>query len=158
MKSIVLFYSRDGHTKLVAEQIAKELSCQTVALQPENDYRPGLATYLSGGFASLMGKPLPLKHAIPDLSAYTEIFVGFPVWAGSPAAPINVILQSDLLQGKKVGLFACAGGEAEKALKKARSYLPKDVDVLGTLGISANNEPDTLSQKVENWLGAIVLK
>lgn len=159
MKAIVLYYSLTARTQLVAEQMAKELQCQVYCIKLKKEYKPGPGAYLRGGYATVAGKQPELAEPLPDLADYSHVLIGFPVWAGKPAAPLLAVLNNPALRGKKIGLFACAGADTGGALRFAQEKLEASNEILGAIGFSIRDksEHSDLVKKIQSWLGETFL-
>jgi len=109
MKSLVVYYSRDGSTKKVAEALAKELGSDVEELVDKKD-RKGPLGYLMGGKDATLKSLTDLGPLKYDPSAYELVLVGTPVWSFTMApAPRTYLTQ---MKGKirKAAFFATCGG------------------------------------------------
>lgn len=115
---LIVYYSLEGNVDFAARSLAKELDADLCRLETVKEYpKKGLLKFLHGGKDTVMGFKPELKTQLPDLSAYSKIVVGAPVWAGKPAAPITTFMEEADFQGKDVYLLASsAGGNADKTL------------------------------------------
>ncbi len=159
MKSIVMFYSLEGNTKLIADMIAKETDSVTLELKPEKDIpKGGFKKFLWGGKSVMFKEKPKLLNAIPDLEQYDTIFIGTPIWASSFAPPINTLISNISIKNKKLALFACnAGGGAVKCFDKLKNLLP-DNTVIGTIDFVDPQKAETvkINSQVKNWLKEIL--
>ena len=114
--TLVVYYSLEGNVDFLAREIADEMKADLLRLETEKEYpKKGLVKFFHGGKDAISNARPKLKTAIPDLSGYSTIVIGTPVWAGKPAAPINTFLAGKNFSEKKVAVFASsAGGAAEK--------------------------------------------
>ncbi len=131
MKTLVIFYSFEGNTKFIAQQVAAALQADTMQLEVAKQYpKKGLQKYLWGGKSVLLGEQPPLTNPMADINAYQNIVLGTPVWAGSFAPPVHTFLQQHTLHGKNVALFAChGGGGAQKCFAKIKACIPDNTFV-----------------------------
>ncbi len=154
MKTLVIFYSFEGNTRFIAQQLAKSLQADTMELQVAKKYpTKGLQKYLWGGKSVLLGEQPPLTNPMADLDAYQNIVLGSPVWAGSFAPPMHTFLQQHAFHGKNVALFAChGGGGAQKCFAKMRESIPNNTFV-GDIAFldPLQHTPDTAAQKAAAW-------
>ncbi|GHV76263.1 flavodoxin [Spirochaetia bacterium] len=124
MKTLVIYYSYDGNSALVAEELKKAADADILELKTEDEkVRTGFAKYAWGGkqvFARAHPKLKPYTVTIAD---YDRIIIGGPVWAGSPAPALQSFLAETKISGKKLGLFVCHGGGKGKALDKFKALL-----------------------------------
>ena len=91
MKSLVIYYSYKGATRVRAQALAADIQADLVEVRDTT--RPSMV----GAFLrcpSAMGmKRTPIEPITVDLSAYQSITVMAPVWAGYPAPAINHVLE-----------------------------------------------------------------
>ncbi|MCK5289167.1 MAG: flavodoxin, partial [Candidatus Omnitrophica bacterium] len=86
MKKIVIFYSFEGNTKLIAESIAKTIGADLLELKPKSEMQSkGFMKYVWGGKAVMMKAKPELLPMDKDIKGYDILFIGTPVWAGTYA-------------------------------------------------------------------------
>lgn len=125
MKILVVYYSFDGNTRFIAEEIAKIAGGDLLGLQVKSAQEPkhNFMKYLWGGkqvFQKLEPELVPFNC---DVSAYDLMFIGTPVWAWTYAPALNSFFSRFPFTGKKVALFCCSGGQPRKTLEKMRDRL-----------------------------------
>lgn len=122
MKTLVVYYSLEGNTEYVAEQIKEATGADLLKLVPKKAYHDkGFAKFFWGGKSAIMAEKPALEAYDVDLTAYERIIFGFPVWASTFTPPIRTFIEDnkDGLKGKKLAAFACQSGSgAEKAFAK----------------------------------------
>jgi len=124
MKIAIVYYTLDGNCALVAQEIKARLNADLIRLHTQDEKKRSFLgkMFWGGGMVFLHKKP-PLKPYTFDYSAYDLIIIGAPVWAGSPAPPIQTFLSEAGITGKKIALFVCHSGGVDKALEKFKSWL-----------------------------------
>ena len=128
MKTIVVYYSLEGNTKLAAEAVAKELGADILPLIPVKAYPTGKVSKLVwGGKAAVMAEKPKLQPYIFNAADYDCIIFGSPVWASNFAPPLRTFIHDNDLSGKKFAAFVCetAGGD-EKTFLKLKAELGID--------------------------------
>jgi len=137
VKAIAVFYSRTGHTKLVAETIAQELKADLREVEEVKKRRNGLITYVIGGFQAMRGKCSRIKPIDVNLDDYGLIFVGSPVWASRTVPAINAFISQADFEGKEVVAFFTMGASGDKAAIKdmAGKIEAKSGRVVGSFAI-----------------------
>jgi flavodoxin len=156
MKTAVIYYSFEGHSAAVAEEIAQELKADIFELElVDNKKRTGFAKYAWGGFQALTGKKPPLKPYTIDVEKYGLIIIGGPVWAGSPAPALRTFLSGTKISGKKIGLFCCYGGGLGKYFGKLKKLLPGNTFAAELTIIPGKQTKGELDDKVEAWVQGI---
>jgi flavodoxin len=90
MKSLVVYFSKGGKTRKVAEAIAQELSCQAI----------------------------DVKKKIPDISAVNLLVVGSGNYGGKPGKELQEFLENLQSPSKiNIAFFATSGGPEPKCIK-----------------------------------------
>ena len=159
MKKLVVFYSLEGNTKLIAGSIAEEVNADIVELKPKKDISSkGFMKYVWGGKAVTMKtKPelLPLDKNPRD---YDLLFIGTPVWAWSYAPALKTFFSEYELSRKKIALFCCHGGGKGKIFDKMKDAL-NITDILGVIDFKdpLKNNSDVNVQKAKDWAKKIVI-
>ena len=111
MRAIVVYYSLEGHTQYIAEEIAQCLKADTLALKIAKPYPKGkMARMFWCGKAAVFGEKPKLAPYEFDTSQYDLVILGTPIWAGSHAAPISTFLEENNIGGHKVAIYVCSGG------------------------------------------------
>ena len=118
MKPSVVFYSRTGVTRAVAQAVAAELHCRAEELWDKKE-RSGLRGYFEAAWDA-MRKALteirPLQHGLVTTDV---VVVGTPVWAGAMTPAVRTFLTTFKPQLKHVAFFCTQGGMGgEKALRE----------------------------------------
>ena len=155
MKTAVVFYSLDGNCALVAQEIKAQLNADLISLYTKDEKKRSKIGKLFWGGGMVFGrKKPPLKPYAFDPAGYDLIVLGVPVWAGSPAPPIETFLRETGVKGKKVALFVCHGGGKGKSLEKFKALLAgneitAEADFLEPAG--KNGE----KQKIADWVKGI---
>lgn len=158
---LILYSSRTGNTERVAQQIRAVLDCDILEVEPktpyDNDYnsmleraQEELATIREGNY------PI-IKTSVESFKNYDLVFIGYPIWYGSMATPMQTFLHEHAakLADKRIALFATSGSsEISSSVSEARALCPKATLVEQTLLLTSS----TLSQmenQVTEWLDAI---
>ena len=153
MRVKVIFYSLDGNSKLIAEEVAKSLNGDIVELKPKKYYaNSGFKKYLWGGTSVLM-KEKPELEAYDNNLDYDLLVIGTPVWAGTFSPAIRTFLKENNLDGRKVALFAChAGGGADKCFEKFKKF-SHNCKVISTMDFVDPLKKDTANNidKAVKW-------
>ncbi len=160
MKSLVIYYSKTGNTKLIAEAIASEVNADLFEIQRQKDIKSsGFMLYFRGGFESMTKKNIRLEKSNIDFSLYDIVFLGTPVWAWRLNPVVRSFLKKVKIEKKKVGLFACCAGSADGVLTDMQDILKNNT----ILGISEYIEPlkkdtETNVEEAKIWAKEILLK
>ena len=104
MKSLVVYYSRTGNAKFIAETIAAGLGADLEEVIDLKS-RQGRLSFLSAGKDATQGKETEIAQTKRTPTDYDLIIIGQPIWAGSPTPAIRTYLNKNDFSGKKVALF-----------------------------------------------------
>src|SRR6056297_2836113 len=130
-KTLVLYYSYEGHTKKVAEVIAKELSADIEGVKPIKEMKTkGFGKFIWGGGQVVMKKKPELKPMNVNPDDYDTIFVGTPVWAFTYAPPVKTILETGMLKNKKVPFSTLTRADQAKQKRMPKPLLRKAIPIL----------------------------
>ena len=111
--ALVVFYSRTGFTKLVAEALMKELGADVEQLVDTRG-RAGLLGYLRSGFDGTFGRLTELKPLSRDPATYGLVVVGTPVWNGFVSSPVRTFLAQNKAMLHQVAFFCTYGGSGNE--------------------------------------------
>jgi flavodoxin len=123
VKSLVVFYSRTGNARFVAQTIAAEVGAdieEVIDLKK----RSGVIGYLRGGSDAKRGKETEIAPTQKSPADYDLIIVGTPIWSGRPTPAITTWLKKNNLSGKKVAVFFVQGGERPQGIEQTKALIP----------------------------------
>ena len=144
LKKLVMYYSLEGNTKLIAEAIATEVGADLLELKPIKDVSPtGFMRFVWGGKQVMLKEKPELQPFDVKIEDYDVIYMGSPVWAGSYAPAFNTFFNEYKVTGKKIGLFGCYGGQEGKLFINYRNQLEGN-EIIGEIGFK---NPLTLSRQ-----------
>ena len=124
--TLIVYYSRSGNTRAVAEQIhaltnGDMVEIQTVHPYPE-DYR---ATANQAKKELAEGYRPPILTKIPDMGRYDRVFLGSPNWWSTVAPPVMSFLAEHDFAGKSIAPFMThGGGGAGRSVADIRRLCP----------------------------------
>jgi flavorubredoxin len=144
MKPLVVYYSLTGKTRLVARVISEALNGTLLEITEARPRKPGLLTYLTGGFAAVMNRGSEINPVAVDLKQHEKIFIGSPVWASRPAPAVNSFIYQTNFEGRSVVPFLTLGGDdAKRALANMTAKIEKSQGkVVGSFAVTSQEVPD----------------
>jgi flavodoxin len=144
MKSLVVYYSLTGKTKLVAQAIAEALSATLVEITETEPRKLGPLIYLVGGFGAMTNRRSRITPLDVDLRHHERIFVGSPIWASRPVPAVNsFIYQTDFEGMNVIPFFSMGGDSSERALANITEKIEKrQGNVAGSLAITSYGVSD----------------
>lgn len=157
---LVLYCSRTSNTEQVAQQIQATLDCDILEVEPRTAYESDYNAMLDRAQAELaairQGNYPAIRTTVEDFDNYDIVFIGYPVWYGSMATPMQTFLHEHAakLTGKRIALFATSGSSGiSTSLSEARALCP-DAIFTETLLLTSSTLPQADS-RVTAWLGQL---
>jgi flavodoxin len=152
MKSIVIFYSRTGNTKFIAEEIATNFEADLQPLIDKKD-RSGLLGWIFAGFDAVRKKKTQIEEFDFEPGKYNVIFIGCPNWAGQMPPALRTFLEDVDLNNRKIVLFCTQDNMgAEKVFNNLR-LLCKGANIIAEKYFNkVLQNKDEVRQQVREWL------
>jgi flavodoxin len=107
-KTLLVYYSRTGNTRRLAEAIARELRCDVEEIH-DTRARLGFIEFLKSCVEALREHHAKIEAVEHDPKAYDLIVIGTPVWAGSVSTPIRAYLGAHVGSFPDVAFFCTLG-------------------------------------------------
>ena len=119
MKTIVVYYSRKGCNKYLAEKISKSLSCEVEEIKPR----------LNVFVLFLMNIHLGIRSLKHDIKEYDRVILCGPIWMGKFIPPLNSFISTYFEQINKLIFVTCCGSTyAKKDEKFGHGLVFKEVE------------------------------
>lgn len=149
MKSLVVYYTRTGNARFVAETIAAEIGADVEEVI-DLKKRTGALAYLSGGSDARRGKETEIAPTKKVSSDYDLIIVGTPIWAGRPAPAITTYLKKNDLSDKKIAVFFTQGGKKPQGIEQTKALMPNsnfvgEIFLVNPLGNKEDSEKQIIT-------------
>ena len=112
-KTLVVYYSASGNTERVAKDIAEAAGADLFEIVPTEVYtsddldwtNPDSRVSREHDDESLREVPLTTTE-VPDWDSYDTVFIGYPIWWGIAAWPVDTFVKNNDFTGKTVIPFA----------------------------------------------------
>lgn len=160
-KTLVVYYSATGSTKAVAETIANTAGADLFEITPVDPYTSDDLNWtddnsrVSVEHNDESKRDVPLTKTTPDNWAdYDTVFIGYPIWWGIAAWPVNNFVKGNDFSGKTVIPFCTS----------TSSGLGQSGDLLADMAGTGNWQDGerfssgASSIKVESWVNGLGLK
>lgn len=128
-KTLVVYYSASGNTKEAAEYIAAATGGDLFELEPEEAYTEEDLDWTDKDsrvcreHENEEERDITLVSVeVPDWDSYETVFIGYPIWWGIAAWPVNGFITANDFNGKTVIPFCTSAssglGESGELLEK----------------------------------------
>jgi flavodoxin len=121
-KIIVVYYTRTGTTKKVAEAIADYLKCEIEEIIDTKN-RKGIFGWLRSGADATKERLAVIKDIKHNPASYDMVIMGTPVWGSNLTPAIRTYITQNKEKLKNVAFFCTAGGTGEKALENLEIFI-----------------------------------
>ena len=173
-KILVVYFSRtgeqytvgvieEGNTAIVAKMIADQTGADLFEVLPADDHYPMTYAELTDVAKREQSKKARPEYAgeVPDLSQYSTIFIGAPVWWGDWPMIMYTFFEknADALAGKNLIPFSTHEGSGLSGFDKKLSKACPDSAVLDGLAVRGNdaqNDRDDVRESVKKWLSELL--
>lgn len=154
-KTLVVYFSATGSTKAVAETVADTVGADLFEITPVDPYTSDDLDWndsnsrVSVEHSDESKRDVPLTKTVPDnWNDYDTVFLGYPIWWGSAAWPVNNFVKGNDFSGKTVIPFCTSAssgiGQSDKDLAKMAGT--------GNWKDGERFSSDTSSSKAETWV------
>lgn len=160
-KTLVVYYSATGSTKAVAETIANTAGADLFEITPVDHYTSDDLNWtddnsrVSVEHNDESKRDVPLTKTTPDnWTDYDTVFIGYPIWWGIAAWPVNNFVKGNDFSGKTVIPFCTS----------TSSGIGQSGDLLADMAGTGNWQDgerfssSASSSKVESWVNGLDLK
>ena len=160
-KILVVYYSATGSTKAVAETIADTTGADLFEITPVDPYTSDDLNWtddnsrVSVEHNDESKRDVPLTKTTPDnWTDYDTVFIGYPIWWGIAAWPVNNFVKGNDFSGKTVIPFCTS----------TSSGIGQSGDLLADMAGTGNWQDGerfssgASSSKVESWVNGLDLK
>ena len=106
----VIYFTRTGTSRRVAEKIANKLSLEAMEITDNMNWK-GIFGFIKGGYYASTNRDVKIKIPI-NLDDAEELIVVTPLWAGRVAPAISTFLETKELD--KIHLVVTSGGSVLK--------------------------------------------
>jgi len=131
-KVLVVYFSAQSHTKSVAEKIAKNLEADIFEIEPEEEYTSddlnwnNSSSRVSREHDDKSLRDVKLKTTdVENWDEYDTVLIGYPIWWGVAAWPVDTFVKANDFSGKTVIPFCTS---ASSGLGQSVKLLAEEVN------------------------------
>lgn len=159
-KVLVVYYSASGNTARVANDIAEAAGADVFEIVPVEPYTSDDLNWTNQSSRVSVEHDNPdartvelVSTEVPDWDSYTTVFIGYPIWWGIAAWPVDGFVSANDFTGKTVIPFATSSssgmGESGALLAQLASTGDWQVGQRFSSGASASD--------VQSWVSGLDL-
>jgi flavodoxin len=150
--TLVVYYSFEGSTRLIAQTIATTLEADIMECKPIKDINSkGFMKYVWGGRQVLFKKHPHLEPFEKNPADYETIIIGTPVWAFNYTPALRSFLSQVTLRKKNIAIFCCHEGGKGKTLENLKEALSNNTIIgeMDFLNVMKNKNENV--EKAKKW-------
>jgi len=122
---LIVYYSRTGTTRAVAELLAAQLQCDIEEVT-ELTNRTGARGYLQSAREAMFKRCAVIHPPVKNPAHYDLVVIGTPVWAWSVASPVSGYVVTNKARLPPVAFFCTLGNAgAERVFTQLRRLTGK---------------------------------
>jgi flavodoxin len=151
MKTLIIYYSRTGTTKKVAELMQYTLDCDIEEIVDTKN-RKGPVGYIMAGRDANMRTLTTIQPISKKVNDFELVLIGTPVWSWNVSTPVRTFLQENKENLKQVAYFCTMGGNrSERTFTEMEKVC--NIKPIATLALTTK---EVLQNQFKNKLVAFV--
>ena len=159
-KTLVVYYSASGNTERVGKDIAEAAGADLFEIVPTEVYTSEDLNWTNSDSRvsrehddeSLRDVPLTTTE-VPDWDSYDTVFIGYPIWWGIAAWPVDTFVKNNDFTGKTVIPFATS---SSSGMGQSGSLLA-DMAGTGEWQEGQRFSSGVSSEDVQSWVNGLGL-
>lgn len=112
-KILVVYYSRTGTTKKIAEIIREQLGCDIEEIVSVKK-RSGFLGYMLCGKEATKKELAEIRPLVKNVVNYDLVVIGTPIWSWNISSPVRTYLNQNSGKFKNIAVFCTMGGSGDK--------------------------------------------
>lgn len=157
MKSLVIYYSRSGNTRIIAEKITQQIGGDIEEIV-DKKRRNGSFGFVLSGYDATRGRTTEIAEMKKSPKDYDLIVVGTPMWNKRITPAVRTYLKNNDLSEKRVALF-CTNlkSQPEQVFKTLKELMPES-NFIGELTITnAQKDREKTEKKISEWSKSLIV-
>jgi flavodoxin len=149
---LVAYFSHEGHTRALAEIIHAAVGGDLFEIRAVKSYPLDHEQAVSIGKDEQAAQIRPALAAnVPDMSKYSTVILGYPIWWGDPPMAVYTFVETHDLGGKTVAPFCTHGGSGLSRTVQSLQEKISGGKVLPGLAVRSNSA-DSSGDEAREWL------
>lgn len=157
-KILVVYFSAQSHTKSVAEKIADKLNADIFEIVPIDKYTSDDLDWndensrVSKEHEDESLRDIKLeKDTVDNWEEYDTVLIGYPIWWGNAAWPVNTFVKANDFNGKTVIPFCTS---SSSGLGQSGKLLEKEANS-GIWQEGHRFKSNATDEEINNWIDTI---
>ena len=159
MKTIVIYYSAQNHTKKIAEKIAANLGADIFEITPKVPYKEADLDWMnedsrsSREFHDMSLRDVELASSdVPNWSEYDAVVLLYPIWWGIMPMIVYSFFDDYDMSSKTIMPFTTSGGSGAGDTQSRIQELEPNAKVFDVLHFYASEMANDQTESVKAWI------
>ncbi len=153
---LIAYYSWSGNTRKIAGLIERETGGRLFEIEPAQPYTTDYRALVAQAKEEIEAGFLPELKALPEITSYSVVFLGTPIWWHTMAPPLAAFIDRLDLDSKTVAPFHTHGGGGGGSFEADVAKMCPNSPVAEGFGEYNSGGSETQAQ-IGAWLNAIGL-
>ncbi|MGD9212725.1 MAG: flavodoxin [Desulfobacteraceae bacterium] len=154
---LIAYYSWSGNTRKIAQLIQRETGGMLFEIQPVQPYTTDYRAAVAQAKEEIRSGFRPKLKAVPEITSYTVVFLGTPIWWHTMAPPLATFIDHFDLDNKTVVPFHTHGGGGVGSFEEELTKMCPNSTVTKGFGAYNSGGSETRAQ-IGSWLSSMELK
>lgn len=154
MKTLIVYFTRTGTTRRVAERLAVVLPATLCPLTEESS-RMGPLGYARCLLDVAFTRDVKLQALAHDPAAYDLVLIGTPIWAGHLSSPLRSFVHQHAPQIRRCALFCTMGGSGAAGVFAELQGLLGQAPLATMACTNREVDADGSEQKIQHFVAAL---
>jgi flavodoxin len=156
MKTLIVYFSRTGRTRQIAQAIASRLSAD-IECVPDVGNRSGIWGYIRSLREAMQQRVINIGAPNKNPSDYDLIILGTPVWAHNMCSPLRSYITAQKERFRAIAVLCTQGGSGASKVVGDIATLCGRTPV-GTLVLNEREiEKDQFTAKLDGFIKSVTL-
>ncbi|NQU99909.1 MAG: hypothetical protein HQ538_04175 [Parcubacteria group bacterium] len=155
MKTLIIYYSRTGNNKKLAQELKGKINCDIEEII-DKEKRKGFFGFMKSGLQAISKKESNIEEGKLNPQDYDLTLIVTPFWVGSIPPMTRTYLKKNKDNFRKIALAGVSGNgrENNKAIQEFKSLTGKD-DMYGLLIKEKDFKKGNYKDKLNNFVNKI---
>lgn len=154
-KVLVVYYSRTGSTRKIAQDIAKQMDADLEEISDQKK-RTGLLGFVLGGRDAMTKKETCISGMRKNPAEYDLVILGSPIWGGNITPALRTYINQYGDSIRSTAFFFSSGGKMPDQVLEKLSVILKEKPVAVTgLSLSDIKDNNTYQIKISLFINSI---
>lgn len=165
-KTLIVYYSYTNNVERIVNELLTQIEADVIEVEPAEkglDYAANNYAIGSAQIAAIRNNPndaasYPAIDPVNvDMSQYSAIIIGVPLWWSNMAAPLQTFLfqYGKEMEGKKIGLIVSSASSGISGVENDAKRLIPDGNFLSPSLWIRSSQTSNAGSLLQNWLQAI---